>query len=106
MVYEILFTGEEFAQTGRELSAKLGVTQRQLTAMIERERRQGFPICANTRGKYGYFIPADKEQMQSYLRSLKHREKELALTRRACANAATKLPKRGESDDGSATDTR
>ncbi len=94
MVYELLFTGEEYAQTGRELSAKLGITQRQLTALIEKERREGKPICANTRGKYGYYIPADKEQMQGYLRSLKHREGELARTRKACANTVAKLPSR------------
>lgn len=92
MVYEILFTGEEHAQTGRELSARLGIPIRNLTAAIERERRQGKPICANTRGNYGYYIPPDREAMQAYCKALKRREAELAKTRKACALSIEKLP--------------
>ena len=94
MVYEILLTGEEHAQTGRELSAQLGIPIRHLTAVIEKERREGKPICANTRGNYGYYIPPDREAMESYCRSLKRRESELAKTRKACALTISQLPYR------------
>lgn len=94
MVYEILLVGEEHAQTGRELCSILKITARELTAAIERERKNGKPICANTSLNPGYYIAPDKEAMENYCKSLKRRERAIATTRRACSKTIEQLPER------------
>lgn len=94
MVYEILLVGEEHAQTGRELCSILKITARELTAAIERERKAGKPICANTSTNQGYYIAPDKEAMESYCKSLQRREKSIAETRKACRKTIEQLPAR------------
>lgn len=95
MIYEILSEGAENAQTGKEICNLLHITARDLTAYIERERRQGKPICASTDSRSpGYFLAADKEEMQRYCRSLNHRAGEIHKTRRACLQTIEGLPER------------
>ena len=56
MVYEILLTGAENAQNGRDICGLLHISKRELTQTVERERRQGNPICASTDAKNpGYY---------------------------------------------------
>lgn len=92
MIFEVLLEGEENAQTGREICALLGIKARDLTAAIERERRQGKPICASTGATPGYYIAPDKETMQKYCISLWHREQEIEKTRMACNSTIDNLP--------------
>jgi len=95
MIYEILSEGAENAQTGKEICKLLNVTARDLTSAIERERREGKPICASTDSKSpGYFLAADKEEMEHYCRSLNHRAGEIHKTRRACLQTIDNLPAR------------
>ena len=56
MVFEILTEGAENARTGKEICGILNITMRELTAIVERERRAGAPICANTGDPPGYFF--------------------------------------------------
>ena len=95
MVFELLLEGEQNAQTGKELCTILNITPRDLTAAVERERRQGKPICASTGANPGYYIAPDKETMQDYCSSLRHREREIAKTRKACNKTIANLPARG-----------
>lgn len=110
MIAEILEKGEQNARTGREICSKLNMTPRQLTRQIEKERRAGEPICARCKGRpHGYFLAADKEEMQTYINRLHHRAGEIFKTRRACIKAAAKLPERAARDgtaDESTTDSR
>ena len=93
MVYELLSIGRERAKTGRELCKILDIKPRDLTEAIEQERRQGIPICANTGGRAaGYFLAADKAEMQAYCKSLYHRAGEIFKTRRACMRTLEHLP--------------
>ena len=70
MIYELLTTGAENAKTGKELSRILNVHIRDIGLMVERERRDGQPICATSSGKNpGYYLAATQEEMQSYCRS-------------------------------------
>ena len=92
MVYELLNTGEENAITGRTLRQILRMSERDLTATIERERRQGKPICASTGANPGYYLAADKEEMETYCRRLHHRAEEIHETRRACLATICDLP--------------
>ena len=92
MVFEILTEGAENARTGKEICGILNITMRELTAIVERERRAGAPICANTGDPPGYFLAANKEEMQRYCNSLLKRAGEIHKTRRACMKTIDKLP--------------
>lgn len=49
MVYEVLLKGRENAITGKEICSILDIKARDLTAAIERERREGKAICCKHR---------------------------------------------------------
>lgn len=93
MIHEYLATGSENAITGRELSKRTGLTIREITQAIEKERREGHPICANTGLNPGYFLAADKREMRRYCESLTRRASEIYRTREACAETIESLPK-------------
>lgn len=93
MISDYLFTGAENAQSGREICRELGISARDLTQAIERERRAGKPICASTDAKNpGYYLAANKGEMQRFCNSLNHRAGEIHKTRRACIKAMESLP--------------
>lgn len=92
MIKELLEKGEEKAKTGKELCYYLGITARELTQYIEKERRAGAPICANTGRNPGYYLAANKEEMQKYCRSLYHRAGEIHKTRKSCLETLVNLP--------------
>ena len=92
MVHELLLTGEENAIPGREICGLLGITLRELTAAVEKERRAGKPICAASGRHPGYFLPANRAEMERYCGRLLHRAGELHKTRRACLAAMNSLP--------------
>lgn len=93
MIHELLAEGAENAKTGREICNLLEISLRELTAAVEQERRAGIPICASMSGKRaGYFLAANREEMQRYCRSLLHRAGELHKTHRACLQTMGGLP--------------
>lgn len=92
MIKELLAHGAENALTGREICKLLHITMRDLTQQIERERREGAPICASTGRRPGYYLAADRREMDRYCRSLFHRAGEIHKTRRACIKAMQQLP--------------
>ena len=93
MIYEMLSTGAENARTARDLAQMAGVNRRAVSLLVERERRAGKPICATCDGAApGYYIPADQTEMADYCQSLRHREQEIAKTRKACAMTIKSLP--------------
>lgn len=51
MIADFLAEGKENARTGRELATLFGCDIRTITEQIERERRDGQPICAISRGR-------------------------------------------------------
>ena len=93
MIHELLTTGADNAKTGKELCKILNLKPRDITLIVERERREGKPICASSNGNNpGYYLAATQEEMQSYCKSLFHRAGEIHKTRRACLKAAENLP--------------
>lgn len=92
MVKELLLEGRENAQSGRDLAARLGCTIRDLTATIEHERRAGVPICAHSGRNPGYYLAANKEELQEYCDALAHRAGEMDKTRAACIGTLDTLP--------------
>lgn len=82
-VSDFLHHGSDNATPCRELVTLLGwEDKRAVTKAIETERRHGTPIAAN--GK-GYFLPANDYELDTYLHSLQHREREIRRTRDAVA---------------------
>ena len=93
MIFELLSTGRDNARTARDLAQMTGFDRRSVSHLVECERRAGKPICATCEGNApGYFIPADRDEMQAYCDSLRHREREIAKTRKACAATISSLP--------------
>ena len=90
----MLMEGAGNAKTGKEICKVLSITPRELTAIVEKERREGKPICANSGKMPGYFIAATQDEMQRYCNSLKHRANEIQKTRRACIKTINDLPAR------------
>lgn len=102
MIHELLSTGRDNARTGRELARFLRCTLRDVTAQVERERRDGQPICAATGNNPGYFLPANPEELERYCNALKRRCNEIDATLQAmvCGEAAVKQRRKGRNDDG------
>ena len=100
-IADYLSEGKENARTGKEICNLLNITARDLTAAVERERREGQPICASTGSNPGYYLAADRDEMQRYCNSLHHRAGEIYQTRRACIKAMELLPAGEGADNGS-----
>lgn len=83
MIHELLDYGRENARTGRELAQVLNCDIRQITGQIEKERREGRPICAAMGENPGYYLAADDDELQDYCDRLKGRAVELFKTRQA-----------------------
>ncbi len=96
MIYELLGQGRENARTGRELAQALGCTLRDISAQVERERRDGFPICAATGDVPGYYLAADVEELETYCDRLKGRAIEVFKTRQALIRVLKQLQARQE----------
>lgn len=83
MIHELLDYGRENARTGRELAEVLQCDIRQITGQIEKERREGQPICAAMGENPGYYLAADDAELSDYCDRLKGRAVELFKTRQA-----------------------
>lgn len=87
MIHELLNTGKRNATTGRVLADAIGGNIRQVTQQIERERRQGQPICASSDPENpGYYLAEDERELNDYCDMLKGRAIELFKTRQALVN--------------------
>lgn len=96
LVSDFLAIGEENAKTSKELCYLLHIDKRTLTAAIERERRDGKPICASCSTETpGYFLAGDRDTMQRYCDSLHHRAAAIYATRQACLQTLERLPEKG-----------
>lgn len=95
-ISDYLLEGAKNAQSGRELCSLLNISLRDLTQAIERERREDkAPICASTGPNPGYYLAANREEMERFCRSLYHRAGEIHKTRRACLDTLDSLPAGG-----------
>lgn len=95
-ISDFLQAGEENAQSAKELCELLSIDKRTLTAAIERERRQGSPICASCSSDTpGYYLASSKTEMKEYCERLNHRAKEIHQTKEACLKTLDKLPEKG-----------
>ncbi len=81
-ISSILLTGKENALPGREIRRILSLLDgREVTSLVERERRGGVPICATCDSRNpGYYLPASPVELQEYTRSLQGRIREVSAT--------------------------
>ncbi len=80
-IADLLGTGRENAVTRRELETLTGLDGRSVRLLIERERRAGTPILADSTN--GYYLPATDDERAACVRSLRHRAREILLTAKA-----------------------
>lgn len=74
MIHEILPSGKANAVPGHSLMATLHLRElRELTQIVERERKDGFPICASTGDVKGYYLAATPGELEDYIKSLGRR---------------------------------
>lgn len=93
MITDYLFTGRENARTGKELAKILNCSTRDISEGVERERRQGQPICASCDPEQpGYYLAASADDLEQYCRSLHRRAGEIHKTRRALLQIIDTLP--------------
>ncbi len=84
MIHELLAAGSHNARTGKEIAKLIGCDLRRVTIQIERERREGWPICANTLGvNAGYYLAESSFELDRYITRLGRRARELMKTKRA-----------------------
>jgi len=81
-VSDVLSSGHD-AITGSELIKLLGLERlRDLTMLIERERRQGSAICASvSTQRPGYYLADSPDELEAYIQSLNRRIKNIEITR-------------------------
>ena len=81
-LFKILPSGKENAVPGWKLVEILGLKDlRDLTQLVERERRDGSPICASTESAApGYYLADGPEELEAYLKSLNRRVKNINRT--------------------------
>ncbi len=82
----LLSYGKENAIYQKELEALTGCDGRTLRKAIEAERRSGIPILSSP--AHGYYLPGNELETAEFVRSMRQRAREIALTA-AAVEAAT-----------------
>lgn len=67
-ISDYLPTGEAYPISMKELSKRLGASERETRAIILAERRQGVPICSDCKKGGGYYLPANSNEAKTYFR--------------------------------------
>ena len=82
--------GEENATPSASLAEAAGFSDiRALQADIARSRAAGQIICSSSRG--GYFLPASKEEIETFIRSMEARAKNTLLAIRSARQAIREI---------------
>ena len=93
MIADYLSIGRQNARTGKDLARLLHCDIRDITAAVERERRQGQPIIASCDPERpGYYLAETADELQHYCSRLHHRAGEIYKTRSALLETAQTLP--------------
>jgi len=97
MVYERLFKGKENAIPGKDLVELLELKDlRELTQIIERERKDGHPICASTDSNFpGYYLADGPDELWDYIKSLGRRLHSIGITRKHLEDTLDRMTGQG-----------
>ena len=74
-ISSLLMRGQENAIPLRHLTAMTKLDGRAVRAMIAAERLAGVPILSDN--STGYYLPASEDEKARFIRSMKHRAKEI-----------------------------
>ena len=74
-IADLLRYGQANAVPLRDLAGITGLDGRTVRAMISAERRAGAAILSNN--QTGYYLPAYEEEKARFVRSMRHRAKEI-----------------------------
>lgn len=74
-IKDFLLIGSENAIPRRHLRQLTGLSDRDLRRRIQRERMSGVPILADNSS--GYYLPADKTELDQFVRSMRGRAREI-----------------------------
>lgn len=100
-ISDVLCVGCENALTGEFLAGLFDCNLREVSQAIERERRDGVPICASCDpARPGYFLASDPGELALYLASLDRRLRNIAVTRRHLHDTLTRMAGQMEIDWG------
>ena len=92
-IADYLPEGKENAVSGRHLCALLHIDARTLRFIVERARRDMIPICASVdRKEGGYYLAANKKEMERFCKRLENQEESIRQTREACEQTIDTLP--------------
>lgn len=93
IVSKLLIEGKSNAVPGYKLVQALELKDlRELTQLIEGERRAGIPICASTDASTpGYYLPAAPSELSAYIGSLDRRLHNVGLTRKHLETTLLKM---------------
>lgn len=76
MIYEMLGHGPGAGITMKELERMLGINQRDIRTIIQRERLAGLPILSDNEN--GYFLPSSEDDKVRFIKSMRNRAQEIA----------------------------
>lgn len=93
VVSSLLQRGAANAISGRSLAAMLQLRDaREVSKLVERERRAGIPICASVAGDdRGYFLADGPAELERYIKSLDRRLKNVRETREAVQDTLDRM---------------
>ena len=90
-IVDLLLAGRENAIPSKDLARQAGLASvRELQKVIARERDSGAVILSTCESGGGYFLPASREEIQAFIRTLEARAKN---TRCALRSAKAELKK-------------
>ena len=92
MIAEILKEGRQNAITGEVLGLILGISRHEVYSRVEKERREGRPICATSGRNPGYYLAAHAGEMRDYIEALHSRIMNILVTYKACKETLNALP--------------
>lgn len=76
-IADLLCRGQENAVPLRNLESMTGLDGRTIRAMIATEHRAGIAVLSDN--ATGYYLPANEEEKARFVRSMRHRAKEILL---------------------------
>ena len=85
----LLHNGEENALTARELATSTGLSVRDITLQIARERQAGAVILSS--GK-GYFLPSSEDEILHFVRTMNSRARNIYLAAQSAKAMLAKVP--------------
>lgn len=85
----LIHNGEENALTARDLAAITGLSVRDITLQIARERQAGAVILSS--GK-GYFLPSNEDEILHFVNAMNSRARNIYLAAQSAKAMLAKVP--------------